>query len=181
MLTDEELMLACFADAPPVVQPKKLIIRVFTTDGARQNIAFTAALTKCMSELSLSTSNMSCEIINVGFFKFNHQGPNNTHLFYTPEMFVKWLLRSHVHFIVTHPNQGQRYWAQHQRWNLDTLRLELQKLKFHTGYPSGENVECPMFTQNKYEYIGPLMSSGVVNETLRIDLSLHVQEEHILK
>jgi len=38
-------------------------------------------------------------------------------------------------------------------WNPTDCRLEIQRLEFHCGFPSGSNLRCPAFTGDKYEYI----------------------------
>ena len=38
-------------------------------------------------------------------------------------------------------------------WNPMDCRLEIQRLEFHCGFPSGANLRCPAFTGDKYEYI----------------------------
>jgi hypothetical protein len=63
-----------------------------------------------------------------------------------PSDLVNWLLSSHVHFILTHPHQG----LEGLRWNIDLLYREMQRLEFHPGFPSGTQLKCPIFTQNKF-------------------------------
>ena len=82
-----------------------------------------------------------------------------------PKDFVDWLLGSHVHFILSHVHQG----LERLQWNLEELLEQLKRLKYHKGFPTGEKLECPIFTQDKYEYIRAIPS--LTNETLKVELT----------
>jgi hypothetical protein len=64
---------------------------------------------------------------------------------------VNWLLEGDIHFIISHIHQG------------------IVKLHDHPGFPSGDNLQCPVFTQDKYKYLSVLMSKGLCNPTLKVD------------
>jgi hypothetical protein len=85
-------------------------------------------------------------------------------LFAKPSDLVDWFLNSHVHFILAHIHQGisQKYWC------MDELRCELIRLKFHNGFPNGDELQCPIFTQNKYKYLKAI--EEFANPTLAIVL-----------
>jgi len=58
------------------------------------------------------------------------------------------LAQSHIHIILSHMHQGN------DGWNHNKLHQDLvEKLGTHRGWPSGDNLLCPVFTQNKYNYI----------------------------
>jgi len=80
---------------------------------------------------------------------------------WTPEEFVEWLLGSHVHFILSHVHQG----LERLQWNMSELLEQLKRLKDHNGFPNGNQLECPIFTQDKFEYIKAVPI--ITNETLR--------------
>ena len=63
--------------------------------------------------------------------------------------FVDWLLSSHLHFITTHIHQGTETFG----WHIESLYGELQRLKYHPGFPNMASLGCPMFTQNKMLYL----------------------------
>ena len=69
---------------------------------------------------------------------------------YGPHDLVNWLLKSDIHFIITHIHQGMRH------WDCYIVRQSLKKLKYHVGFPSGEELDCPFFTQDKYAYLSIL-------------------------
>ena len=43
------------------------------------------------------------------------------------------------------------------------------KLYDHPGFPGGNNLQCPVFTQGKYKNLSVLMSKGLCNSTLKVD------------
>lgn len=82
------------------------------------------------------------------------------------EDFVDWLAACDCHFIIAHPHQGIIF---HMNWNATDLERELLRLYDHPGFPTGESLKCPVFLQNKFEYLKHLDSYR--NPTLRIPLS----------
>ena len=66
---------------------------------------------------------------------------------WSPSELVDWLLGSDVHIIGTHVHQGI------PRWNAAHVWSELQRLKGHHGFPTGDNLMCPVFTQHKFHYL----------------------------
>lgn len=82
------------------------------------------------------------------------------------ENLIDWLLESHIHMIITHIHQGFR---SHQvELDMQNVESQLKRLKFHNGFPNGDQLKCPVFTQNKIKYLHLL--SNKVNETFVIDL-----------
>lgn len=85
----------------------------------------------------------------------------------TPAMLVDWLLDCDVHIILSHLHQGTSNSNEQQMgWNMVELYTELDRLSDHVGYPTGTKLQCPVFTQNKYNYLQPIPT--FVNPTLRI-------------
>ena len=76
---------------------------------------------------------------------------------------VNWLLQGDIHFIISHIHQGI------VNINMDKLYTSIKKLHDHPGFPSGDNLQCPVFTQDKYQYLSVLMSKGLCNPTLKVD------------
>ena len=81
---------------------------------------------------------------------------------WTPKELVDWLLSSHIHFVLSHIHQGLEPLC----WDMDVLYEETQRLRFHIGFPALENINCPIFTQNKLEYLKCL--PDMTNPTLKI-------------
>lgn len=71
------------------------------------------------------------------------------------KLLVDWLLGSHIHFVITHPNQG---WYT-TTISIDDLYTEFSRLKYHPGFPMGAQLQCPIFTQNKWNYLKYLPST----------------------
>ena len=81
--------------------------------------------------------------------------------------FVDWLLESHIHFIIAHVHQGTETF----KWSMEALYAELQRLKYHAGFPTFEQLNCPMFTQDKMKYLKAL-PEGSTMPTYEIPLSM---------
>lgn len=96
--------------------------------------------------------------------------------------FVDWLLSGHIHFIITHVHQGLESFG----WDVEDIYTELQRLQWHPGFPTGNQLSCPVFTQNKMQYIKALQ--GMTMRTFDIPISdiiddpgVEAQIDHILK
>lgn len=61
---------------------------------------------------------------------------------------IDWLLMADIYFIINHIHQGL--------WEIIDCRdisVQLNRLNGHIGFPSGIQLQCPVFQQDKYEYI----------------------------
>lgn len=83
---------------------------------------------------------------------------------FTPSDLVEWLLSSHIHFIPCHPHQG----ASGLNWDVVDLYNQLKRLEDHPGFPNKGYLTCPIFTQNKIEYLHAVPQ--FTNPTLQIKL-----------
>jgi len=79
---------------------------------------------------------------------------------WSPNDLVDWLATSDIHFILTHPHQGN------PRWNVAELHVALQRLRYHPGFPHGAELDCPVFLQHKYAYL--LGVRQFVNPTIAV-------------
>jgi len=81
---------------------------------------------------------------------------------------VDWLLASHIHFIICHPHQGLL------EVGIDIepifLYTELKRLTYHIGFPNGEQLSCPIFTQDKGFYLDILTKKSLCNPTFFIEI-----------
>ena len=87
---------------------------------------------------------------------------------------INWLLGGDIHFIISHIHQGI------VNINMNKLYTEIMKLQHHPGFPVGDNLQCPIFTQDKYTYLSVLMSKGLCNPTLKVDF-LAIMDYEALK
>jgi len=62
---------------------------------------------------------------------------------------VTWLLHSHIHFIITHIHQGMETAG----GSVQHIYNECARLKYHPGFPSGVQLQCPIFSQDKWKYL----------------------------
>jgi hypothetical protein len=88
----------------------------------------------------------------------------------TAKELISWLLCSDVHFFLTHPIQAM------YGWNCDDLFPLLEQLRDHPGWPSGDQISCPIFTQDKYEYLSALPT--LTNPTLKVMLPFNSSDQN---
>lgn len=89
---------------------------------------------------------------------------------FTPSKLVDWLLDSDIHVILSHLHQGSSGQNEQQMgWNMDELARQVNRLRDHVGFPAGDHLNCPVFTQNKYGYLHAV--PHYVNPTLQVQLS----------
>ena len=79
-----------------------------------------------------------------------------------PSDLFDWLLDSDIHVILTHPHQGV------PRWNVVDVYRGLQTLKSHCGYPTGIQIECPVFLQHNDSYLVAIRH--IANPTIAVQL-----------
>lgn len=63
---------------------------------------------------------------------------------------MDWFLAVDAHIFLGHPHQGIIF---HLKWRADILAAELLRLYEHQGFPTGEGLKCPIFLQNKFQYL----------------------------
>ena len=109
---------------------------------------------------------------------------------WSPVELIDWLLESHIHFITAHAHQGLRSHA--VAWNMKIYMQQLQRLQFHVGFPSNNQVSCPVFTQDKYQYlkhlgdmanntfVAPITSDGEYDEEMLEHLKRYTDQHLIL-
>ena len=84
-----------------------------------------------------------------------------------PYQFCNFLLHSHCYFMLAHPHQSLLL---HQLlWYMPEALAEYNRLKYHNGFPSGEQLRCPVFTQDKIEYIKRLGDLALPTLTVPLD------------
>ena len=44
-------------------------------------------------------------------------------------------------------------------WLIAPLLKNLERLEYHPGFPNGKNLKCPVFLQDKFEYIKSIKNS----------------------
>jgi hypothetical protein len=94
---------------------------------------------------------------------------------YNEAEFVALFAKSDIHIFVDHPHQGS---VKNLQWDMDVLRNELvSHLHGHPGFPTGHQVNCYVFLQDKFGYIEKLSSFFL--PTLKVDL-IELAENNIL-
>lgn len=146
--------------------PSNLLIRVFTGGSASIQVGpFTSALSlfiKTFNEQQQEALNDSPKRIVAEYMGVNEVCKQR----WTASSLIDWLLHSDVHFILAHVHQGIS--SHGMEWNMHETKVQLMRLKYHTGFPCGEQLACPVFTQDKIEYLKCL--GDFANETLTAPL-----------
>ena len=79
-----------------------------------------------------------------------------------------WIKQSHVHFILTHAHQGLDISFEYAAWNVIHLEEVMQTIRYHPGFPSGIQLTCPIFLQDKFRYLAAM--DGDVLPSLKVSL-----------
>lgn len=74
---------------------------------------------------------------------------------WTAAKVVDWLLGAHIHFITCHPHMHMDKLIP----SIGMLYREIERLKYHPGFPSLNDLSCPIWRQDKYKYLSALPSS----------------------
>jgi hypothetical protein len=115
------------------------------------------------SLLGLNQSLYTLEIMTCDMVNMNHVSLKGV---------IDWLSGSHVHIILAHVHQGlslENLTSQGQSWDLQFYNQQMNRLKYHPGFPTGIFLECPVFLQNKYEYLRLLNDGGYCYPTFKFD------------
>jgi hypothetical protein len=81
-----------------------------------------------------------------------------------PDQFVDWYLQSHVHFLIAHVHQSLLHRA--LLWDMEFACQQYTRLQYNVGFPSGDQLRCPVFTQDKIKYIECLDRLAVKTMTI---------------
>ena len=154
--TIERSRLNCNADD----RQNKFIVAIFTGGlNGVQVQQFEFALSLVIQEFELYYNPGKLQIVVVSI---SARDVSNSRM--TPTQLVDKLLESDVHFILSHIHQS--ILDRHIGWCMDDVLTNLERLKYHAGFPSGEQLSCPVFTQDKYDYISRI--SGYSIPTMKI-------------
>jgi hypothetical protein len=86
----------------------------------------------------------------------------------TPAQVVDSCASSDMYIILSHPHQAWQLDSRYAVQNVMELYSEFQRLHNCNGFPSGVNLRCPIWTQDKHDYISCV--PDLFLPTLRIDL-----------
>ena len=83
-----------------------------------------------------------------------------------PTQFVDWFMFANAYFILGHVHQSLR--LHNLLWYMPDALSEYKRLTYHTGFPSGDQLRCPVFTQDKYAYIKALGDLAIKTLTVPV-------------
>lgn len=144
-----------------------LVIHVFMgTESHVQRDCFYGAL----NELGIS----ECEVMTFAQLKNNIRCKN-----WTLDTFLSWLQECDIYIIFCHIHQD--FGVPPLLWEpVDFYDQLYDKLHGRLGFPSGDQLRCPIFTQNKFRYIEALGSlcnpTFVVPIEVDMDYNSYVSE-----
>jgi len=126
---------------------ERLRIRVFA-GGEMQNQDghFKEAVGECIKKYSLEAD---FEFLYIGKMRDNAAMWKNS-----PSLLVDWLLESDAHFIICQGVHMQL--MQTFNWNAVDIYKQIDRLWSHPGIPNGQNLRCPIWSQDKWGYLGPM-------------------------
>ena len=89
---------------------------------------------------------------------------------WSPMELMAWLCESDIHFILTHPHQGTS-------WDCREVYEAIEILRNHPGFPSGQQLDCPVFRQDKFTYVYALKEITIPTFKMTLDISLGVEDQ----
>ena len=118
-----------------------VLLRVFL-GATRQDEAFTRAIALAKSEL-LQELNIYLEDE-----VFSQDHVKNT-LRWTVSQLIDWLLAADIHLVPCHIHEGNI--SKTSSWNVENIRAQASRLKFHLGLPMGQHIDCAVWNGDKFE------------------------------
>jgi hypothetical protein len=91
---------------------------------------------------------------------------------WTSSEFFDWLLQGQFHILFCHLHQSIHFWS------ISDIRMGLNRLTFHPGFPSGEQCQCPVITQDKFAYLST--DCLLFNPTMKIVLPFDWTQENVI-
>ena len=76
-----------------------------------------------------------------------------------------------IHIILSHVHQTMT------KINLTHIRTALNRLTFHEGFPTGIELQCPAFNQDKFAYLKPIPE--FTNPTMKVILPFQESERDV--
>ena len=90
----------------------------------------------------------------------------------TPEQVSNWLLESDIHIILSHVHQGilePRYYD----WTPRVIEEYFFRLHQHRGFPTGIQLKCPIFLQDKFKYLSAC--TDICLPTLKVPIPIDLE------
>lgn len=146
-----------------------ILIRIFTgIKTSIQNDNWDCAFNNLYSKLAMAVYPKRFVIEKIGVRKVCEMKWGITDI-------IDWLLDSDIHFILSHIHQG--FISSSKHLNMDEVLGQLKRLNTHNGFPNGEALNCPVFTQNKILYLRALgnMANNTLCIYLKADISLYTE------
>lgn len=95
-----------------------------------------------------------------------------------PSDSVDWLMEGDIHFVLSHAHQGMLL-PHNQDWTVDIIENELNRLTFHPGFPQGNYLRCPIFLQNKWNYL--IAVKDIILPTLKVPIPVDISKTNVIE
>ena len=125
--------------------------------------AYRAGFLDALAKLILSFPNIVFESICTKDLRKNS---------WTSSGFFDWLLQGQFHFLFCHLHQSIHFWS------ISDIRMGLNRLTFHPGFPSGEQCQCSVITQDKFAYLST--DCLMFNPTMKILMPFDWTQENVI-
>jgi hypothetical protein len=89
---------------------------------------------------------------------------------WSPRDLVDWLKNSNLHFIISHVHQANLTNPPH--WEARNVQRCLSSLGAHQGFPMGSKLKCPIFTQDKQQYINCMQLQSIAIPSIFVTLPI---------
>ena len=157
---------------------KLFVIRVFCGGlTGNQSSAFKVAMSSILREYHENFMNLNPGLIRIHVEYITNSDVSDRK--WLPSHLVDYLLESDLHFILTHVHQGLT--SKNIGWIIPSLLKHLHRLKHHPGFPTGDQLSCPVFTQDKIKYIKYLGDFAIPTFEIRIPIPGYKHRDEELK
>jgi len=141
-----------------VEEPRHLRVRVFAGGYDSPQLVFFRNGIEILDRL-IPTNNFFHPTKSGKMVEYHYVHEMRT-LRWSPDDLIDWLLDSDIHFVVTHPHQGN------PRWDVSQLHRALERLRLHPGFSNNDQLDCPIFLQHKFAYLTGVRQ--IANPTIAI-------------
>ncbi len=162
--TFQQIMIHEHRLLAPENKPITMIIHVLSSHGSKLDDFVVNALRE---KARMHNTNVNVSTLVLATIR---EDPN-----WTLAQVMTFLIECHCYFIINHPHQG----TQDLQWSMQEFYSRLQCLSTRIGFPSGPNLRCPVFTQNKGLYL--YRAKEYCNPSLIIELSMWYSTDYFVK
>jgi hypothetical protein len=143
--------------------PKTVVIKSFSggSDGQQKSV-----LSLVIESLIVKYKTRGITIV---FIEFTNDLIRNVLRLNCTDTFTA-LLAADIHIIPTHLHQGMLAKGGTDTWNMENILQNIERLRYHLGYPCGMHLDCPVFSQNKTMLYDRLFAADLCLPTISVSI-----------